>query len=59
MTPILFILVSGWIAYAQIDKNPLESLIVLLVLAAGAVLYLFRGKPPADPKLPEARTVDE
>lgn len=59
VTPILFILVSGWIAYAQIDQNPFESLVVLLVLAAGGVLYIFRGKPPADPKVPEARVVDE
>jgi APA family basic amino acid/polyamine antiporter len=59
VTPILFILVSAWIAYAQIDQNPLESLVVLLVLVAGAVLYVFRGKPPATPKLPEARVERE
>lgn len=58
VTPILFILVSGWIAYAQIKENPLESLIVLAVLAAGALLYVFVAKPPP-PKLPEARVVDE
>lgn len=58
VTPILFILVSAWIAYAQIDKHPLESLIVLVGLVASAVLYVFVAKPPA-PKLPEARVVDE
>ena len=66
VTPLLFIAVSVWIAYAQIDQNPLESLVVAGVLLVGALLYIFVVKPtkpvtplPEPPKLPEARVVDE
>jgi APA family basic amino acid/polyamine antiporter len=63
VTPLLFIAMSAWIAYAQIKKNPWESLAVLAVLVVGALLYVFAVKPnvtpPTPPKLPEARVVDE
>ena len=54
-TPLAFIALSAWIAYAQIDANPKESLVVAIVLAIGGVLYyVAAGKPPG-PTLPEAR----
>jgi APA family basic amino acid/polyamine antiporter len=58
VTPIAFIGISVWIAYAQISQNPKESAIVAATLVAVALLYVFVGKQgPA--KLPEARAVDE
>ena len=63
VTPILFIVVSLWIAYAQIVQNPKESLVVAGVLALGGILYAVLGRhatPPSTPgALPEARVVDE
>jgi len=48
LTPILFIALSGWIAYAQIVEHFRESLGVLIVLAVGGVLYaLGRGSRPS------------
>jgi APA family basic amino acid/polyamine antiporter len=41
VTPALFIAVSAWIAFAQIKANPTESLIVVGVLAVGALVYAF------------------
>jgi len=64
VTPILFIALSGWIAYAQIVEHFRESALVLGVLAVGGVLYAVfgRGAPPAagagPGALPEARVVD-
>jgi APA family basic amino acid/polyamine antiporter len=53
VTPLLFIALSAWIAYAQVTKHPWESLAVAVTLAAGAVLY-FQVTPrqPPDPALP-------
>jgi basic amino acid/polyamine antiporter, APA family len=65
VTPILFIVLSGWIAYAQIRANLRESLVVVGVLALGGILYavLGRGRPPRGPDmvadLPEARVVGD
>lgn len=56
VTPIAFILLSVWIAVQQIKGQPKESALVGLVLAIGAVLYVFvqKGKPPlADESMPE------
>jgi basic amino acid/polyamine antiporter, APA family len=56
VTPVLFIALSAWIAYSQIKANPLESLVVALVLGVGAVAYIFmtRGKEPLpDESLPQ------
>jgi len=58
VTPIIFIAVSAWIAYAQIKDHPKESGIVGLGLIAGALVYVLVAKPNP-PKLPEARVVDE
>ncbi|HEY5948989.1 MAG TPA: hypothetical protein VIV40_26035, partial [Kofleriaceae bacterium] len=58
VTPIIFILVSGWIGYAQIKQHPMESVVVGVGLIAGALVYVFVAKP-SPPKLPEARIVDE
>jgi len=60
ITPIAFIALSAWIAYAQIDANPKESLIVAAVLAVGGILYYFvRPKsPPPTATVPEARVVE-
>jgi APA family basic amino acid/polyamine antiporter len=41
VTPVVFIAVSGWIAFAQIKSNPEESAIVGGVLAVGALVYAF------------------
>jgi len=68
VTPIAFIVLSAWIACAQIDEHPRESLIVVAVLAVGGLWYaLFdRGsalapagrRPEALPEvLPQARVV--
>jgi basic amino acid/polyamine antiporter, APA family len=65
VTPIVFIAVTAWIAYAQIRSNPVESGIGAGVLALGAAIYVLVVKPPpsrpAPPpaQLPEARVVDE
>jgi basic amino acid/polyamine antiporter, APA family len=64
VTPLLFIALSAWIAYAQVKENLRESLGVLAVLAVGGALYhvFGRGSRPgagAGPeRLPEARVVD-
>ncbi|HEY5944250.1 MAG TPA: amino acid permease, partial [Kofleriaceae bacterium] len=57
VTPIIFIAVSAWIAYAQIKDHPKESAVVGLGLIAGALVYVFVARP-SPPKLPEARVVD-
>ena len=59
VTPIAFIAVSAWIAYAQFKMNPKEILIVLGVLVAGGVVYLLTVKPPPRNEIPEARIVNE
>jgi basic amino acid/polyamine antiporter, APA family len=64
VTPILFIALSGWMAYAQIAANLAESLAVLGVLALGGILYAVfgRGRTPPPGRtdaLPEARVVGE
>jgi APA family basic amino acid/polyamine antiporter len=55
VTPILFIAVSVWMAYAQIKQHPAESAIVAGVLALGGVLYFVAYKlwPPDRAKLEE------
>ena len=65
VTPILFILMSAWIAYAQISANPLESLVVAGVLVVGGVLYFTLQRfgrsaveDPGIPAIPEARVVN-
>lgn len=62
VTPVLFIMISLWIAYAQIRENPKESLVVAAVLAVGGILYALLGRnatpPTAVEPLPEARIVD-
>jgi APA family basic amino acid/polyamine antiporter len=62
LTPIVFIAASAWIAFAQLRENPVESLVVVGVLAVGALLYLVFGNRPMSDKLahlPEARIVDD
>jgi APA family basic amino acid/polyamine antiporter len=72
ITPIIFIVTSAWIAFAQIRANPFESAMVAVVLAIGAVVYFFasHGKPPIPnendpidtppgPNVPEARVVPD
>jgi APA family basic amino acid/polyamine antiporter len=68
VTPIAFIALSAWIAYAQIAQHPRESILIGLVLAIGGVLYFafYRNvKPTLAPELdtmpeaiPEARVVE-
>jgi APA family basic amino acid/polyamine antiporter len=60
-TPIIFIVSSAWIAYAQVRAHPGRAAVVAGVLAAGALVYAVASRnapkePP--PKLPEARVVD-
>jgi basic amino acid/polyamine antiporter, APA family len=69
VTPILFIALSAWMAYSQFDAHPKESLIVVALLAVGALVYwvVSGGKPPIpnenDPieenPLPTARVVSD
>ena len=65
VTPILFIALSGWIAYAQVEEHFAESMVVLAVLAIGGVLYRVLGRAPrrstaaAPDALPEARVVGD
>ena len=58
VTPIAFIAVSAWIAYAQFKMNPKELLVVMGVLVAGGLIYLVTVKPP-ESKIPEARVANE
>jgi APA family basic amino acid/polyamine antiporter len=56
VTPVLFIVMSVWIAVSQIRSQPKESAAVAAVVGFGAVLYLLfsRGKAPLpDESLPE------
>jgi basic amino acid/polyamine antiporter, APA family len=61
VTPIAFIALSVWIAYAQIKDHPKESGVVGLVLVVGAVVYLIGtgGKASTETvaELPTARVV--
>jgi len=67
VTPIAFIALSAWIAYAQIDEHPKESIIVGIVLGIGGLWYGLFGRGNARPvgsapealidALPEARVV--
>jgi basic amino acid/polyamine antiporter, APA family len=63
VTPILFIALSAWIAYAQVKANVKESLVVAGVLAVGGLAYWLFGRNIAPPAgggpqvLPEARVV--
>lgn len=65
VTPLLFIALSGWIAYAQIQEHLRESLVVLGVLAIGGVLYRVFARRPrpslagGPEALPEARIVGD
>jgi APA family basic amino acid/polyamine antiporter len=65
VTPILFIALSGWIAYAQVEGHFAESMVVLAVLAVGGVLYRAFGRAPrrstaaVPDALPEARIVGD
>ncbi|HEX3757214.1 MAG TPA: amino acid permease [Kofleriaceae bacterium] len=65
ITPILFIAMSAWIAYVQVESHRAESLVVVGVLALGAALYhvFGRARPrsaaAAPDGLPEARIVGE
>jgi APA family basic amino acid/polyamine antiporter len=56
VTPLVFIAISGWIAYAQISEHPQESAIVAVVLVIGAILYAVVAKPE---KVAAARLGDE
>lgn len=57
LPPLVFIAVSGWIAYAQFKANPKELAVALGVLAVGAILYALLVKAP--PTLPEAKVVSD
>ncbi len=64
VTPILFIALSGWSAYAQVKENFQESLVVVALLAVGGLLYAAFGRGGSSPgavsgpgTLPEARVV--
>ncbi|MDX2087649.1 MAG: APC family permease [Kofleriaceae bacterium] len=56
LTPILFILLSGWIAFAQINEHPTEAALGGVGLCVGALLYAVfaRGKEKLpDESMPE------
>ena len=50
VTPLVFIALSCWIAYAQIKDRPLEALAVAAVLGVGALVYWLTigRKPPIE-----------
>jgi APA family basic amino acid/polyamine antiporter len=68
VTPLAFIALSAWLAYAQIAEHPKESVVVGIMLAIGGLVYvaLYRNAGPtaapevgATPEaIPEARVVD-
>jgi len=61
LTPMVFIGVSLWIAYAQVKGNPKESLTALGVLLVGTVVYtvFLRGKERLpDESMPEMNRDD-
>jgi APA family basic amino acid/polyamine antiporter len=41
VTPIVFLVATGWVLYAQIDMHPWESLYGFLTLAIGGIGYLW------------------
>ncbi|HET7504644.1 MAG TPA: amino acid permease [Kofleriaceae bacterium] len=53
VTPLAFIAMSGWIAFAQISEHPRESLVIGLVLAIGGVLYVVFSRGTAAPPAPD------
>jgi APA family basic amino acid/polyamine antiporter len=53
VTPLAFIALSAWIAYAQIKAQPKQSAIMIGILAFGAVLYALMPSQPAKPEPPE------
>jgi APA family basic amino acid/polyamine antiporter len=61
ITPIAFLALSVWLAYAQIDEYPRESLIVGIVFVISGLLYFVVHRKAASPAsagpeaLPEAR----
>lgn len=69
VTPVLFIVLSAWIAYSQFKSNPKESAFGLALLGLGVVLWMVfaRNNPalpdesmpemPAAQHVPEARVV--
>jgi APA family basic amino acid/polyamine antiporter len=59
VTPIAFIALSAWIAYAQIHQKPMESLWGAATIGSGLLVYVF-GQLAArrDPPLPVARVRD-
>lgn len=68
VTPVVFILSSVWIAFAQIKERPMESAVIGTILGLGGVVYYIttRGKPPIETEndpvdepsaLPTARVV--
>jgi APA family basic amino acid/polyamine antiporter len=62
LTPIAFIAVSAWIAYAQISANPKESLVVAGVIAVGGGIYFVfhrNAKPVEDSTIPVADSLPE
>jgi len=70
ITPLAFLLLSAWIAYAQIKEHPWESAVVGGVLLLGGLLYKLAAPThipydadatdgPASPAVPEARVVSK
>jgi len=63
VTPVIFLSLSAWVAYAQVRANPVESLGVLATLVSGALVYWqLLPKRPLDPlpvELPRAEVRDD
>jgi basic amino acid/polyamine antiporter, APA family len=57
VTPILFIGMSMWIGYSMISADPKHAMMVLGVLAAGAIAYAAAGN--SQPPLPEAQALPD
>jgi basic amino acid/polyamine antiporter, APA family len=47
VTPVLFVAMSAWVAYSEIDQHPHESVYGLATVAVGAVAYAIARLRPA------------
>ncbi|HEU4729517.1 MAG TPA: amino acid permease [Kofleriaceae bacterium] len=58
VTPLAFIALSAWIAFAQISERPRESLVIGLVLSIGGLLYIAFSRGTSAPPAPDASVLE-
>jgi len=56
ITPVLFLLMTLWMMKCVLQDKPTESILGLLTVLAGLVVYFFSGRP--DSPLPEPSGTD-